>query len=399
MIGEDLRLGVVVPERNVVSESFIQAQIEGLSEDTIEVWGSPRPLFHGQGGTILSGTSSLLARALGLVTGKGSAWAAAAAGNRLPTSRYEKQLAAFLRRSRVNVVLAEYGPTGVAVMNACARSATPLVVHFHGYDAYQRETLNQMQESYARLFDAAGRIVAVSKHMVGQLSDLGAPLDRTVYNPYGVDVDVFRGGQPGSAAPTLLALGRFVDKKAPTLTLRAFAKVHQEEPQSQLVMLGDGPLREACIELARDLEIATSVSFPGSIGHDGVVEWMRRMRCFVQHSRRAADGDSEGTPLAVLEASSCGLPVVSTRHAGIVEAVRDGVSGFLVEEGDVDGMADHMLRLVREPELAERMGAAGRRHVEANYSSQKSLGRLRSILVEVARSGGRVRPRAGIRAR
>ena len=386
MIAENFRLAVVVPEPNVVSESFIQAQIEGLSEHTISIWGSPRPLHRGKGGTVLSRTSSLLAGALGLVTGMDSARAVAVVGNRLPTTRYENQLAAFLCRSQVDVVLAEYGPTGVVVMNACARAATPLVVHFHGYDAYLRETLDQMGESYARLFDVADRIVVVSKHMVGQLGHLGAPLDRIVYNPYGVDIDAFCGGEPELAAPTLLALGRFVDKKAPTLTVRAFSKVHREEPRSQLVMLGNGPLREACIELARDLEIEESVSFPGSIGHDGVAEWMRRVRCFVQHSRRAVDGDSEGTPLAVLEASSCGLPVVSTRHAGIVEAVLDGVSGFLVDEGDVDSMAKHMLRFVREPELAERMGAAGRRHIEANYSSQGSLGRLRSILAEAAHS-------------
>jgi glycosyltransferase involved in cell wall biosynthesis len=112
---------------------------------------------------------------------------------------------------------------------------------------------------------------------------------------------------------------------------------------------------------------------------------MRRARCFVQHSLRAADGDSEGTPVAILEASSCGLPVVSTLHAGIIEAVRDGESGFLVDEGDVDGMAAHMLRLVREPELAAKMGAAGRQHIEANYSSDKSLGRLRLVLQEAAR--------------
>jgi glycosyltransferase involved in cell wall biosynthesis len=152
-------------------------------------------------------------------------------------------------------------------------------------------------------------------------------------------------------------------------------------------MLGNGPLRETCLELARDLEVESSVSFPGGIDHNGVVGWMRRVRCFVQHSRRAADGDSEGTPLAVLEALSCGLPVVSTRHAGIVEAVQDGVSGFLVDEGDVDGMAKYMLRLVREPGLAARMGVAGRRHVKANYSSEKSLGRLRAVLTEAARRG------------
>jgi glycosyltransferase involved in cell wall biosynthesis len=102
---------------------------------------------------------------------------------------------------------------------------------------------------------------------------------------------------------------------------------------------------------------------------------------------RAEDGDSEGTPVAVLEASSCGLPVVSTKHAGIVEAVVNGTGGFLVEEGDVDKMADHLLRLVRDPELAARMGAAGRRHIEADYSSAKSLGRLRQVVTEAASSG------------
>lgn len=384
MSGESLRLGIVFPERNTVSESFIQAQIDGVSADPIEIWGSPRPLYTSRGVSILSGAPSLLARLLRIMTGRVPNRAVGAVGHRLPTVYYDSQLAAFLHRSKVEVLLAEYGPTGAVVMEACRRSATPLVVHFHGYDAYQHETLKRHGDSYRRLFAIAERIVAVSKDMVRQLEGLGAPGDRIVYSPYGVDTEVLRGGRPGAVDPTLLALGRFVDKKAPQLTLRAFAVVRREEPESRLVMLGDGPLRDACVALARELEIEDSVSFPGSVDHDEVVSWMCRSRCFVQHSRRPADGDSEGTPLAILEASSCGLPVVSTRHAGIIEAVRDGESGFLVDEGDVEGMADHMLRLVREPELAARMGAAGREHIEANYRMEDSLGRLRSVLHEVA---------------
>jgi len=385
MKGQGFRLAVVVPEHNAVSESFIRAQIVGLSEHTVEIWGSPRPLYSSQGAAILSGVPSLLAGFLRVVTRMDTGRAVGAVGRRLPTASYDEQVAAFLRRSKVEVLLAEYGPTGVTVMEACRRSATPLVVHFHGYDAYQRETLDRHGASYRRLFAVADRIVAVSKDMVRQLEGLGAPRDRLVYNPYGVDTDLLQGGQPGTVGPTMLALGRFVEKKAPQLTLRAFAEVRRDEPKPRLVMLGDGPLRDECMILARDLQIEDSVSFPGSVAHDEVVSWMRRSRCFVQHSLRPADGDSEGTPLAILEASSCGLPVVSTRHAGIVEAVRDGESGFLVDEGDVDGMAVHMLRLVREPELAAKMGAAGRRHVEANYRLDDSLGRLREVLQQASR--------------
>jgi glycosyltransferase involved in cell wall biosynthesis len=272
-------------------------------------------------------------------------------------------------------------------MEACSVSRTALVVHFHGFDAYHHETLTELREPYRRLFQKASRVIAVSNHMLDQLVDLGCPSERIVLNPYGVDINRFDGARPKEAAPLLLALGRLVPKKGPLLTLRAFARVQAEEPQTRLVMLGDGPLIDQCVEVARELGIDHNVDFPGSVDHVEVAAWMRQARCFVQHSLRAEDGDSEGTPVAVLEASSCGLPVVSTKHAGIVDAVIDGTGGFLVEEGDIDGMARQMLRLVREPALAEKMGAAARQHVKANYSSERRLERLRSVLLGVSRIG------------
>jgi len=385
---EEPRLAIVIPERNVFSESFIGSHIDGLFDDPLVVWGSPRPLFHGDGEGLLSGLWATAAKMLVFGQGMTAARAHGAVGRRLPDPVYSRVLARFLQRADVEVVLAEYGPTAVAIMEACSISRTPLVVHFHGFDAYQEETVTDLREPYERLFQTAFRVVVVSNHMLAHLVSLGSPAKRTVCNPCGVDVDRFQGARPEAAPPLLLSLGRFVEKKGPALTLRAFALVHAEEPQSRLVMLGDGPLRDECIDLARELGVGQQVRFPGSIDHDEVVAWMGRARCFVQHSLRAANGDSEGTPVAVLEASSSGLPVVSTKHGGIIDAVIDGASGFLVDEGDVEGMAGHMLRLVRDPELANTMGAAGRRHVEANYSSEKSLGRLRKVLVDATRRGG-----------
>ena len=77
---------------------------------------------------------------------------------------------------------------------------------------------------------------------------------------------------------------------------------------------------------------------------------MRSSRAFVQHSVVTANGDSEGTPLAVLEAMASGLPVVATRHAGIADVVAHGERGLLSAEGDVETMAAHLLRLVDEVE-------------------------------------------------
>ena len=387
MVVEELRLAIVIPERNVVSESFVMSHIEGLVKDSLVVWGSPRPLFTGEGDGVLSGIPGILTKLLGLGWRMSAERAHGAVGRRLPPGLYARSIARFLRRHRIEVVLAEYGPTAVEIMEGCSISGTPLVVHFHGFDAYQDSTLNRLGEAYQRLFRTASRIVVVSRHMRRHLVQLGAPANQIVCNPCGVDVDRFRSADPREAPPLFLALGRFVEKKGSLFTVKAFSQVLAEEPDARLVMLGDGPQHGECVALAQSLDIDRHAKFPGSVNHSDVTEWMRQARCFVQHSMRASDGDSEGTPVAVLEASSCGLPVVSTRHGGIVDAVVEGQSGFLVEEGDVDAMADRMLRLARDPELAATMGVAGRSHVKANYSSETSLERLRSALVEAAREG------------
>src|SRR5690606_22232977 len=97
-----------------------------------------------------------------------------------------------------------------------------------------------------------------------------------------------------------------------------------------------------------------------------------------------ADGDSEGLPLAILEAGAHGLAVVATRHAGIPDAIDDGVHGYLVAEGDVDAMAGRMLELGTDAELAGQLGAAFRQRVCAEFSRQVSIERLRRILTAAA---------------
>ena len=73
----------------------------------------------------------------------------------------------------------------------------------------------------------------------------------------------------------------------------------------------------------------------------------------------AGNGDSEGTPVAILEAAAAGLPVISTLHAGIPDVIEDGKNGFIVEEHDVDGMARCMIEILESPDEARRMGKAG----------------------------------------
>jgi glycosyltransferase involved in cell wall biosynthesis len=107
---------------------------------------------------------------------------------------------------------------------------------------------------------------------------------------------------------------------------------------------------------------------------------MQQARAFVQHSITTHDGDSEGTPVAILEAGASGLPVVSTRHAGIQDAVIHEKTGLLVAEGDIHAMAEHMTRLAKDPQLAADLGKAGRDWVSSEYSMDKNITRLWSII-------------------
>jgi colanic acid/amylovoran biosynthesis glycosyltransferase len=145
---------------------------------------------------------------------------------------------------------------------------------------------------------------------------------------------------------------------------------------------GAGPRRRAGRAGAAGLGMSDAVELPGRRPHDQVAEAMAGARAFVQHSVTTANGDAEGTPVAVMEAGAAGLPVVSTRHGGISDVVLEGETGSLVDERDVEGMAKHMAALAGDPALAGRLGRAARERIVAEFSTQASVDALWQILQE-----------------
>jgi glycosyltransferase involved in cell wall biosynthesis len=222
-----------------------------------------------------------------------------------------------------------------------------------------------------------------------KLIGLGAPENKIHYNPYGVDCDTFKVSDPSAAVPVLLAVGRFVDKKAPHLTIRAFAVARKDCPNARLRMIGDGPLLSQCRDLVDRLCLRESVEFLGAQPPEVVRKELRQARAFVQHSVEAASGDSEGLPNTILEAGASGLPVIATRHAGIPEAVVEGETGLLVDEGDVSAMAMGMSQLLLEPQLARRLGHAARQRMVNCFSIERSISGLWQILMSCLRTSSK----------
>lgn len=284
----------------------------------------------------------------------------------------------FFRRHRTEVILAEYGFNGADITPHARELGIPLIVHFHGHDAHRGPEVDAYRERYEAMFAYAFRLVSVSHHMTARLIALGAPPEKIVYNPYGAR-DYFFELQP-SYEKTLLALGRFADIKAPYLTLMAFRAVLENVPEARLVMIGDGPLRETCLCLAKTWGIEAGVDFPGALTHKESLPYLAQACAFVQHSVTTSEGDAEGLPNAILEAGAAGLPVIATRHAGIPDAVIEGETGFLVDERDIPGMAAAMERVLRDSELARKMGTAARCHIAEHFRLQSHILRVQGLV-------------------
>jgi len=368
-----LRVALLSPAADRYSETFIDAHRRRLGGEVLFYHGGSVPcLLEGEAlgprGFLERVEARLLAR-LPFGSGRG-------------LDPREHTLAQSFRHRGVDVALAEFGPTGVAVLPVCRSLGIPLVVHFHGFDAARRDVLERHAEGYRALFAYAARIVVVSRPMEDAVRALGAPDSALLYNPCGPD-EAFFDVQPRHDEKALLFVGRFVDKKAPYYTLLAFHEALVEHPDATLCMAGEGPLRDACRNLAKYLGIEDRVDFPGVVTHPELRERLATVRAVVQHSVTAWDGDMEGSPVALMEAGAAGVPVVSTRHAGIPEIVDDGCTGFLVEEHDVHGMAREMGRLLANRELARRTGRAARARMREHFPLQAHIDRLDRALMEV----------------
>jgi len=293
----------------------------------------------------------------------------------------------FFEKHNVDVILAEYGFNGADITPVAKELGIPLVVHFHGHDAHRQPDLEPYRDRYAAMFAYADAMVSVSHFMTETLIAMGADPEKITYNPYGAR-EYFYDVRPSYDSCTLVAIGRFADIKAPYLTLMAFRDVLVEVPQARLIMIGDGPLLETCKSLAATWEIEDSVTFTGALTHDEALPLLNQACAFVQHSVTTSYGDAEGMPNSILEAGAAALPVISTRHAGIATSVIDGTTGFLVEERDVDGMANRMAELLKDPVCCRTMGQAARDHVRQNYNIGQHIGRLQQ-LIDKARNSGR----------
>lgn len=366
------QLAIIAPNRDKYSETFIHRHVQQLPGPPFFLHGAYLPThfahgWHGpdqplyQPSLLQRITAKLLKRPI-----------------RPTPQQQEAALATFLRASHITTVLAEYGPTGVAVMHPCTQAQVPLFVHFHGYDACRTDILQDQGRHYPALFQAAQGLIVVSNHMRQQLISLGAPSHKIHLIPYGVES--FSPAQQPRQPGLILHVGRWVEKKAPIQALDTFAQALQTHSHLRLLMIGDGPLAPQVHARIAELDIAHAVSLPGPLPYPQVRAWMQQAELLILPSRHTPDGDTEGLPLVILEAMAAHLPILATHHGGIPDAITTSVTGILVEADDPQGFVQNLRYLVQDPLLRHRLAARAYEKYLSTYTADISLSALGALL-------------------
>lgn len=328
------KLAIITPTLGKYSETFIKNQIDFLPFSKVVVTLEPGEFANEEGKPLAS--FSLFARLKRLIKRK------------ILNLHFEDDqnilLSNYLKSNKADHVLFQYGVTAKKGYKACIKAKIPYTVHFHGYDAY----INKFDKNfYKEVLSSAKNVVVVSKNMEKRLHYLGCDSNKITIIPYGSNFEIEKQNPANNKDKTkFLAVGRFVEKKAPYLTILAFAQAVKTNSSLELIMVGDGMLLSVCKDLVKALELGENVHFYGSCSHAEVQKLMQETNFFIQHSKQAENGDSEGLPNAIIEALILNKPVISTYHAGIPEIVKDGINGLLSSEGNVNSMAENILKSI-----------------------------------------------------
>ena len=279
----------------------------------------------------------------------------------------------FLRRHGVTVVLGEFLDQFVAFVPLLDRMGLPYVVQGHGADVSAALRTSGTAERYLA-FKSARAILTRSEFHRQRLINLGLPPEQVHVNRGGVDVPAQSPQRGSDAHKRFLAIGRMAPKKGPIYLLEAFRLAAAQDSDITLDFVGDGPLFPAARQFVDACGLGTRVRLHGFASEEAKERLLCQCDVFIQHSITDPDtGDEEGLPAAIQEAMAHGMAIIGTRHAGISEAVEEGVTGCLVNEGDVEKMA---MAILKVPLSASVLGNAGHLRAASEHTWLAEKGRL-----------------------
>jgi glycosyltransferase involved in cell wall biosynthesis len=225
----------------------------------------------------------------------------------------------------------------------------------------------------------ADRVITISQYCVGRLEELYGVRNAAVV-PELIDLEAWRRlfeanpARPDERRFTVLSVCRFYPRKRLDVLLRALALLRNDIPQLELRVVGNGPERQRLQRLSSELRVEHCVRWLGDVNMNDLAAEYNGCDVFCLPTVQ------EGFGIVFLEAMAAGKPIVAARAAAVPEVVR---SGILVEPENPEALADGILRLYRDPDLRESLGAAGSRDVE-QFGMRRVAARFIAEVAKVA---------------
>jgi glycosyltransferase involved in cell wall biosynthesis len=285
---------------------------------------------------------------------------------------YEKiAVKKFLKKHKTQVIMGEFLDFSLPWLSLAQELDIPFYAHAHGYDVSARLRKPEWQKRYQELNQASG-IITMNKPSRDRLIKLGINPEKINIIHYGVSVPNYYITREKKDTINCLAVGRMVPKKAPILLLDAFRRAVEFYPNLRLDYVGDGILLSAIKQFIIAFNLSNKVTLHESQSHEFVYQIMEQSDIFIQHSITDPDtGDEEGLPLSILEAMAHSLPIVSTKHAGIPEAIIDDETGFLVKERNSVEMAEKIIELATNHDKRAKFGYLGWKRAKEKFSWER----------------------------
>ncbi len=300
------------------------------------------------------------------------------------------------RRRRFDIIVATvWYPSGIAAYCASRRGGVPFVVMVAGNEILNRRFQTPYWMGWMRrVFSGSSANLCISvavaekfRSVLGGGEDLGKKI-RLIR----LGVDPIRFVSRGNGLPALARLGlegkrilltlaRLVERKGQDKVIEALPLIKKEIPDVRYVICGRGNDEARLRRIVAEKGVEGEVVFAGFVPIEARGAFYDACDVYVMPSREMPDkGDIEGFGITYLEANAFGKPVIGGRSGGVSEAVIDGVTGILVDPRDVNDLASACIRLLKDPDLAERLGRQGRDRVKAEFSWDVICGELSNIL-------------------
>ena len=304
------------------------------------------------------------------------------AGDGTPLDRGYEALTLWRDVASYQLLHAHSGQNGRRLLPllAAARLRTPLVVTFHGHDVHGH-LRGRPADYYRPLFERADALVVCSGFMRERLLALGAPAGKLRLIPNPVDAARFPWRERAAFVGRpfeLLSVGRLVPFKGTTVLLQALAQPALRDLDWRLHLVGDGPLRAALEQQARDSGLAGRVIFHGALPRERVLPLLERSDLYLAPVVIDAEGNTETQGVALLEAMAAGLPVIASAVGGIPETLGTAAAA-LVPPGDADALAAAIRDHLGDPDRGAARSRAGRERVLAHYQPAQWLDRLEAL--------------------